>query len=190
MTGIGRNATTNICHEMAANTRPTRATLTAVRMISLAPTSRKRSSWLTSSFSTAIRPPLERSSKYDSSSRCTWPYASMRSSCSTVCDRRRHSKLDSHSVNDSSSQIRKLTAASNTSWRSRPSTPNHCPTSESLPDTTTSTAMPMRISGATSKILLSTVHSTARRTRPWWLPSYAHRRASGERASAVDTRGA
>jgi len=49
--------------EMTANTMPTNTTFAMVTMISSAPTSRKRSSWFTSSLSTVIMPPEVVSSK-------------------------------------------------------------------------------------------------------------------------------
>ena len=63
ITGIGRNASTASVGEMTANTMPTKTTLAMVTMISSAPTSRKRSSWFTSSLSTVIMPPEVVSSK-------------------------------------------------------------------------------------------------------------------------------
>ena len=62
MTGMGAKASRVSSHELTANTAPTRATLTTRPMIVGAPTSRKRSSWLTSSLSTASVPPVVRAS--------------------------------------------------------------------------------------------------------------------------------
>ncbi len=63
MTGMGRNASTVSGSEVKANTAPTITMFQKVAMIVAAPTSRKRSSWFTSSLSTASRPPLALSSK-------------------------------------------------------------------------------------------------------------------------------
>ena len=57
---------------MTTKTTPTATTFVAVSMIRGAPTSRKRSSWLTSSLSTVSSRPDARSSKNASSSSCTW----------------------------------------------------------------------------------------------------------------------
>jgi hypothetical protein len=67
MTGIGRNASPVRRSEVKANTAPTRTMFQKVEMIVEAPRSRNRSSWLTSSFRTASRPPLELSSNQASS---------------------------------------------------------------------------------------------------------------------------
>ena len=71
MTGIGANATTASSHELTANTAPISTMFQNSRMIVGAPTSRNRSSWLTSSLSTDSRPPERVSSKYAVSSCCT-----------------------------------------------------------------------------------------------------------------------
>ena len=68
MSGMGRKASTSSCQEAAANTAPTSTMLSAVWRMAGAPTSRKRSSWLTSSLRVAMSPPDVRSSKYASSS--------------------------------------------------------------------------------------------------------------------------
>ena len=59
ITGIGRNAKSSSCQEASAKTVPTMSTLSAVCRIAAAPTSRKRSSWLTSSLRVASVVPEE-----------------------------------------------------------------------------------------------------------------------------------
>ncbi len=60
MSGIGRKAKTRSWPDAAAKTAPTSSTLSAVCRIAGAPTSRKRSSWLTSSLSVASVEPAGR----------------------------------------------------------------------------------------------------------------------------------
>ncbi len=168
MTGIGRKATTPRIGSATKNTTPTNTTLTSVRMISDAPVSRNRSSWLTSSLSTASRPPVDWSSNHASSSRCTWRYASMRASCSIVWARLRHNRFEMNSVPDSISHTTTLIAASTSSWSKRSSTPNTVATSESSARTTTSTAAPISSSGTTSASLLSTLNVMAATTVRRW----------------------
>ena len=63
MTGMGRKARAARIGDTTRNVIPTNTTLAAVMISLWGPRSRNRSSWLTSSFSTAIRPPEVRSSK-------------------------------------------------------------------------------------------------------------------------------
>ena len=63
MIGTGAKAISARRGEAMMKMIPTRITLTTRPMIAGAPTSRKRSSWLTSSLSTDIRPPVLWSSK-------------------------------------------------------------------------------------------------------------------------------
>ncbi len=72
MTGMGRNASTVSDREVAANTAPTNPMFQKVAMTVEAPLSRKRSSWLTSSLSTASSSPLVLSSNQATSSSWTW----------------------------------------------------------------------------------------------------------------------
>ena len=70
--GMGRKATTPRTGETTKNTMPTNTTLTATRMSSMAPMSRKRSSWLTSSLRIESRPPVDWSSNQAISRSWTW----------------------------------------------------------------------------------------------------------------------
>jgi hypothetical protein len=72
MTGIGAKASRVSCHEVTANTAPTRTMFQKVAMTVAAPTSRNRSSWLTSSLRTARTPPLALSSNQATSSSWMW----------------------------------------------------------------------------------------------------------------------
>ena len=72
MTGIGANAISPSVGDATKNTAPTNTTLTKVRSRSMAPTSRKRSSWLTSSLRIDSSPPVDWSSNQASSRSCTW----------------------------------------------------------------------------------------------------------------------
>lgn len=73
MTGMGANASSVSCHDVAANTAPTSTMFQKVAIMVAAPVSRKRLSWLTSSLSTANRPPLALSSNHATSRSWMWP---------------------------------------------------------------------------------------------------------------------
>jgi hypothetical protein len=79
------------------------------------------------------------------------------------------------------------------SWSKRSSTPNTRPTNDRFSLATTSTAAPMRISGATSKILFSTekvaANTTLRRWRRAWRQS-CRSGGVGERGTALLSRAA
>ena len=66
--GMGTKATRASVGDTMKKKAPTNTTLVAVRITSLAPTSKNRSSWLTSSLTTDNRPPDDRSSNQASSS--------------------------------------------------------------------------------------------------------------------------
>ena len=81
ITGIGRNASHATEGAMRKNAAPMSTTVVSNWMTSFAPMSRNRSSWLTSSLRTAMRSPVERSSKYSTSRPWRCRYAPTLRSC-------------------------------------------------------------------------------------------------------------
>ena len=90
----------------------------------------------------------------------------MRVSCSRVCARFRQVTLATYSVADSASQITTVMTASKVSCWKRSLMPNNRPTNDRpFRLTTTSTAAPIRSSGATSHSLFNVENTVARITR-------------------------
>ena len=121
-------------------------------IISLAPSFKKRSNWLTSSFKIAVKFPVRWFSCQSTSNDCTCEYPSKRMACSISCAILRHWIEYKYWNKDSKTHIKNVVIAIKINWDSIVLKPN-CAIQLSCLLTTKSTATPIKISGAISNSL-------------------------------------
>ena len=158
--GIGAIAASATGQEVARKRAATMSTVVATWITWFAPPSRKRSSWFTSSDSTLMTPPEERSSNHRSSRVATFSQASIRISCWIDWASPRQARPSRYSKSDSPAQITTVSPARTSSWTLTEVMPAWART-ESSCRVTTSIAIPMSTGGARSRALLMTDQAEA-----------------------------